>query len=71
MPIFCFGMCVKVPIGTYDVTHFWDFFLCKDFFEKSILQEPTIQLGFQLVESYIADDYAYPLMIHIVKTFVY
>ena len=33
------------------------------------MQEPSIQLGSQLVRRYIADDSAYPLMIHIMKAY--
>ena len=33
------------------------------------MQEPSIQLGSQLVRPYIAGDSAYPLMIHIMKAY--
>jgi hypothetical protein len=49
---------VKAPRGTHDATHFPNSFLYKDFLEKAILQEPTIQLGSQLVRPYIAVDSA-------------
>ena len=62
-------MCVRAPGGTHDATHFRDSFLYKDFLEKTILQESSIQLGSQLVRPYIAGDSAYPLMIHIMKAY--
>ena len=44
-------------------------FCTRIFWERSILQEPTIQLGSWLVQPYIIDDSTYLLMIHLMKTF--
>jgi hypothetical protein len=62
-------VCVRAPEGTHDATHFRDSFLYKDFLKKTILQEPSIQLGSQLVQPYIAGDSAYPLTIYIMKAY--
>ena len=62
-------MCVRTLGETHNTTHFQDSFLYKVFLEKSILQEPTIQLGPQLVQPYIMGDFAYSLMMHIMKVF--
>ena len=64
-------VCVRAPGGTHDATHFRNSFLYKDFLDKAILQEPSIQLGSQLVRPYIAGDSAYPLMFHIMKAYSY